>query len=389
MGKKIDWSKVLLRLLTYVLVAVITCVSTMYFMLQQTGGKLTTLRYLINNCYIGQVDPQALEDGAAYGMVDALPDRWSYYIPASAMQENTERLENAYVGVGITIVERSDGKGFDIVKVEPTGGALEAGILPGDILVAVEGQRMADTGVEGTRELVRGEEGSQVTMTVDRDGQELDFTVTRKQLLVQVATGQLLAQNVGYITITNFNERCAEETIARIEELVEQGATSLIFDVRFNPGGYKDELVKLLDYLLPEGNLFRSLFYTGEELVDTSDEKCLEMPMAVLMNADSYSAAEFFAAALSEYDWAVLVGEHTVGKGYFQNTLDLGDGSAVALSMGKYFTPIKNLCLEETGGLTPDVEVTVDEEMAGRIYSGLVDPMEDPQVLAALEALKK
>ena len=389
MGKKIDWSKVLLRLLTYVLVAVITCVSTMYFMLQQTGGKLTTLRYLINNCYIGQVDPQALEDGAAYGMVDALPDRWSYYIPASAMQENTERLENAYVGVGITIVERSDGKGFDIVKVEPTGGALEAGILPGDILVAVEGQRMADTGVEGTRELVRGEEGSQVTMTVERDGQELDFTVTRKQLLVQVATGQLLAQNVGYITITNFNERCAEETIARIEELVEQGATSLIFDVRFNPGGYKDELVKLLDYLLPEGNLFRSLFYTGEELVDTSDEKCLEMPMAVLMNADSYSAAEFFAAALSEYDWAVLVGEHTVGKGYFQNTLDLGDGSAVALSMGKYFTPIKNLCLEETGGLTPDVEVTVDEEMAGRIYSGLVDPMEDPQVLAALEALKK
>lgn len=388
MGKKIDWSKVLLRLLTYVLVAVITCVGTMYFMLQQTGGKLTTLRYLINTCFIGEVDQQALEDGAAYGMVDALPDRWSYYIPASQMQANTEHMENAYVGVGITIVARADNKGFDIVKVEPNGGALEAGILPGDILVAVEGQRLSETGIDGTRVLIRGEEGTQVKVTVERDGQELEFSVIRKQLLVQVATGEMLEGNVGYITIANFNERCAQETIARIEELIEQGATALIFDVRFNPGGYKDELVELLDYLLPEGDLFRSLFYNGEETVDTSDEKCLEMPMAVLMNGESYSAAEFFAAALDEYDWAVLVGEPTVGKGYFQNTIELGDGSAVALSVGKYFTPKQGLCLEEEGGLTPEVEVLIDEELASKIYSGLLDPMEDPQVLAALAELK-
>lgn len=388
MGKRIDWSKVLLRLLSYVLVAVVTCVCTMYFMLQETGGKLTTLRYLINSCFVGEVDRQTLEDGAADGMVNALPDRWSYYIPASQMQANTEHMENAYVGVGITIIAREDGQGMDIVKVDPAGGARDAGILPGDILTAVEGQPIMEIGIDAASGLIRGEEGTQVKVTVMRDGVELDFVVTRKQLLVAVATGQMLEGNVGYITIANFNERCADETIARIEELTAQGATSLIFDVRFNPGGYKDELVKLLDYLLPEGDLFRSQLYNGEETVDTSDEKCLEMPMAVLMNGDSYSAAEFFAAALSEYGWAVTVGEPTVGKGYFQSTFELGDGSAVALSIGKYFTP-NGRCLEEEGGLSPDVPVEVELELASKIYSGLVEPMEDPQVLAALEALKK
>lgn len=387
MDNRVNWPKILIRVLSYVLVMVLTCVGTMYFMLQQQGGKLTVLRYMINNCFIGEVDSQALEDGAANGMVEALPDRWSYYIPASSMQANQENLNNAYVGVGITIVSREDGKGFDIVQVEPDSGAMEAGVQPGDILVAVEGQPASELGANGSRNLIRGEEGTQVQITVERDGARMDFSVTRKRLLVHVATGRLLEGNVGYITIKNFNDRCAEETIARIEELKQQGATALIFDVRFNPGGYKNELVDLLDYLLPEGDLFRSLLYTGEETVDTSDEDCLEMPMVVLMNSDSYSAAEFFAAALSEYERAQLVGEKTVGKGYFQYTMELGDGSAVALSVGKYFTP-KGRCLEEEGGLTPDIPVEVDDETASRIYSGLLDPMEDPQVLAALEALK-
>lgn len=388
MENRTDWPKLLLRILSYVLVAVVTCVATMYFVLQGAGGKLTYLRQMINTCFIGDVDQQALDDGAANGMVQALPDRWSYYIPASSMQANQENLDNAYVGVGITITVRADKKGYDIIKLEPAGGAIEAGILPGDILVAVEDQRVCEMAVDEARDLIRGEAGTQVKLTVERSGAEQTFTVARKQLLMQVAAGQLLDGNVGYITIANFNDRCAQETIAQIEELRKQGATALIFDVRFNPGGFKDELVDLLDYLLPEGDLFRSLLYTGEETVDTSDEKCLEMPMMVLMNGDSFSAAEFFAAALSEYEWAQLIGESTVGKGYFQYTMGLGDGSAVALSVGKYFTP-KGRCLEEEGGLKPDIPVEVDDETAARIYAGLLDPMEDPQVLAALEALKK
>ena len=145
--------------------------------------------------------------------------------------------------------------------------------------------------------------------------------------------------------------------------------------------------MKLLDYLLPKGTLFRSLYYTGEETVDTSDEKCLPLPMAVLVNGDSYSAAEFFAAALSEYGWAVVVGEPTYGKGYFQEYYELSDGSGVGLSVGKYFTP-NGVSLAEAGGLIPEILVEVDDEMEAKIYSGLVEPMEDPQILAAIEALQ-
>ena len=197
----------------------------------------------------------------------------------------------------------------------------------------------------------------------------------------------MLEDNIGLVTIENFDLRCAEESIAAIEALLAQGAESLIFDVRNNPGGYKTEMVELLDYLLPEGVLFRAEDYRGVEEVDESDADCLEIPMAVVVTLNSYSAAEFFAAALSEYEAAVVVGEKTFGKGYFQNTFPLPDGSAVNLSIGKYCTP-KGVSLADVG-LAPDVSAPVDEETAARIYYDLLDPMEDPQILAAINALKK
>ena len=196
----------------------------------------------------------------------------------------------------------------------------------------------------------------------------------------------MLEGKIGLVQIVNFDSRCAAETIAVIESLVDQGAEKLIFDVRNNPGGYKSELVKTLDYLLPEGLLFRSEYYDGTRLDDNSDEKCLDMPMAVLVNGDSYSAAEFFAAALRDYDWATVVGNQTCGKGYFQNTFELLDGSAIALSVGKYYTP-GGVSLAEVGGLTPDRIVEVDEKTDAAIYAGTLDPMEDPQILAAIEEL--
>ena len=212
--------------------------------------------------------------------------------------------------------------------------------------------------------------------------------MVRKKIQVIVAKGEMLPDNIGLVTIKNFDERCAEETLAAIDSLVEQGAKALVFDVRFNPGGYKKELVKILDRLLPEGPIFRSISYTGEETVDHSDADCLEIPMAVLVNSSSYSAAEFFAAALREYEKAVVVGEATTGKSYFQTTFRLSDGSAVGLSVGKYCTP-QGVSLAEVGGLKPDVDVPVDDETFGKIYSGLVKPEEDPQIQAAIGALKQ
>lgn len=389
MKGKIDPVDLLIKALGYILTAAVAAALTL-LICTGTGvagnSKLAQLENLIQEKFINDVDKTALEDGAAAGMVAALNDRWSYYIPADQYEAHMEQMNNAYVGIGVTITVREDRKGFDVLLVEPGGPAQDAGILPGDIITAVEGQNAIELGTDGARELIRGKEGTDVTVTILRDGQTMDVTMTRKTIQVQVTSGEMLEDKIGLVTIANFDSRCADETVATIETLLEQGATALIFDVRNNPGGYKHELVELLDYLLPAGPLFRSLSYDGREEVDSSSESCLELPMAVLINGSSYSAAEFFAAALEEYDWAVTVGDPTVGKGYFQNTFRFTDGSAVGLSIGKYFTP-KGVSLADAGGLIPNIQVEVDEETAAKIYGKLLDPAEDPQIQAAVKAL--
>jgi carboxyl-terminal processing protease len=219
-----------------------------------------------------------------------------------------------------------------------------------------------------------------------RNGEELEFKAERRQLQVVVAEGTLMEDGIGLVAIYNFDDRCAEESIAAIETLRAQGAEKLILDVRYNVGGYAHEMVALLDYLLPEGDLFRTVDYRGKESVDTSDSDFLDMPMAVLVNSESYSAAELFAAALQEYDAAVVVGEQTSGKGYYQVTYRLNDGSAVGLSIGKYYTP-HGISLEGVG-ITPDVVVAVDEETAAKILYGTLEPENDSQLQAALDTLR-
>ncbi|MBQ9148141.1 MAG: S41 family peptidase [Oscillospiraceae bacterium] len=380
--------KKVLKFLSYVLVATVTSVATMGVMVlsgYSPDSKLDELENLINAQFIGEVDQTAIEDAAATAMVYALGDRWSYYIPASEYQSYTEQMKNAYVGIGVTITPAENG--FEILKVEESGPAAEAGIQAGDIIVAIEGQSAAGMTSNEAGTLVKGEENTPVELTLRRGEEELTLSVTRKQVLTVVASCEMLEGNIGLITIANFDARCATETISAIMYLVEQGATALIFDVRNNPGGYKDELVQVLNYLLPEGPLFRSEDFMGRETVDESDESCLEIPMAVLVNRESYSAAEFFAAALNEYDAAVVVGEQTVGKGYFQVTTKLSDGSAVGLSIGKYYTP-NGVSLADEGGLTPEIVVEVDDETFSAIYAGILEPADDPQIQAAIEALQ-
>ena len=383
MEKPFNWKNSLLHALSYVLVAAVASAVT-FFLCGSLPSKLDQLEGLIDEKFIGQADKTAMEDAAAEGMIAALGDRWSYYIPASQYEAHKEQKNNAYVGVGITITAVENG--FEIVQVEPGGAAWEQGILPGDILLEAQGQPVSELGLDGVGNVIRGKEGTTVSVSVLRDGEKLTFELERRTIQVQVAEGQLLEGNVGLVTIHNFNKKCADETIGAVDALIEQGAQALIFDVRNNPGGYLDELTKLLDYLLPEGVIFRSMDYSGKEETEESDESCLQLPMAVLVNGSSYSAAEFFAAALDEYDWAVTVGDPTSGKGYYQNTYQLSDGSAVGLSVGKYFTP-NGVSLADEGGLVPEVLVEVDEKTAALIYADAVEPAEDPQITAAVEAL--
>lgn len=391
------------RAICYILVAVISSAAT--FLLAQderiiynvvSNGtastaktaeeqKLTELAQILDTYFIGEVSDSETAEQMAAAMVEALGDRWSYYMNADEYGAYVEQMNNSYVGIGVTISTEEDNL-FEVLKVEEGSGAEEAGIQAGDIIVSVEGKTVEELGLNKAKAMIKGEENSQVSLTFLRGEEEKTVSVIRKVVLVEVATAQMLENNIGLVTIANFDERCADDTIKAVEELVEQGAKALIFDVRFNPGGYKNELVDVLDYLLPEGDLFRSVNYKGQETIDPSDEECLDLPMAVLVNANSFSAAEFFAAALNEYDWAVTVGEATTGKSYFQTTFELSDGSAVNLSVGKYYTP-KGVSLVEVGGLVPEIEVEVDEKTAAKIYAGSLDPEEDPQIQAAVTAL--
>jgi len=375
--------------LSYLLVAALTAAATMFLCSEYWAPEYTKLEQLsdlIEERFIGESDRTAYEDAAAAAMVDALGDEWSYYIPASAYEAHMETVQNAYVGIGITIVVREEGDGFEVTKVNAGGPAEEAGMIAGDVIVGIEGQSAAGMTADDARALVRGEENTQVMLTVQRGGETFDLAVTRKTVLTPVATGRMLEGKIGLVTITNFDDRCFDESRKAIDDLIGEGAVALIFDVRNNPGGYKHELVNLLDYLLPAGPLFRAEDYRGHVEVDKSDDKYLDIPMAVLVNGYSYSAAEFFAAALSEYEAAIVVGQQTYGKGYFQTTVRLNDGSAVGLSVGRYTTPNgKNLA---GVGITPDVVVEVDEETDFMIYAGTMDPEQDPQIQAAVEALR-
>lgn len=371
---------------SYVLVAALATMITLTMAGMNPPSKLDRLETLIEERFIGEADTEAMEDAAAAAMVKATGDRWSYYISAKDYDTHREQEENAYVGVGVTIQQQGDDSGFLIVTVTDGSPAKEAGIEVNDLIIGVEEQDVRGMTTDEVGMLVKGEEGTKVSLTVLRKGENLTLSVERRRIEQPVAKGELLENGIGLVRVYNFDARCADETIAAIEQLRAEGARKLIFDVRNNPGGFADELVKLLDYLLPEGDLFRSVSFDGTEKVDTSDANFLDMPMAVLVNGNSYSAAEFFAAALQEYEAAVVVGEPTVGKGYYQQTIPLGDGSAVALSTGKYFTPKGNSLAEK--GITPTVRVDVDEETAAAIYYGTSKPAEDPQLQAAIKALK-
>lgn len=381
--------KKIITVLSYLTTAMAACAVTLLVTIGKTPGstKLDQVEYLIKNRFIEEADMEKAEDAAATAMIDSLGDRWSYYLSAADYATHKEQVENAYVGIGITISPEENGQGFLILAVQKDSGAEAAGLLAGDIITGAESQDVRGMTTAQLRDIIRGKEGTSVSLEITRDSEVLRVQVTRMQILTEVVSYEMLENNIGLIAISNFDARCADETIAAIEALREQGAQALIFDVRNNPGGYATELVKVLDYLLPEGDLFRTLDYAGRETVDKSDASFLDMPIAVVCNEDSYSAAEFFPAAIQEYGAGTIVGMPTCGKGYFQYTYELSDGSAVGLSAGKYFTPSGKSLIGT--GIQPDVVVEVDDETRAKIAYGTLDAKDDPQIQAAVDILTK
>lgn len=378
--------KKVLIVLSYVLVAALACGATLFFVYASTDyNKLEDLENLILTSFAGDADKTKIEDAAADAMVNAMGDRWSYYIPAAELPSFLENSENAYVGIGVTVQATDDNSGLMVIAVQPGGPAEEAGVQVGDVIIQVDGESAQDRTVSEISAMIKGEEGTVVSITVLRSGEGITMTVTRKRMETTVASSKLLNEHVGLVTIQNFDERCADETIAAIKALLNQGADMLLFDVRNNPGGYVDELTKVLDYLLPEGNLIRTVGTDGSDETVTSDADCVKVPMAVLVNENTYSAAELFAVDLSEYGVARIFGQKTSGKGFFQQVFQFSDGSAAGISVGRYYTSQGNNL--EGIGLTPDEEIKLDDESEALLYNGMLEPENDAQLQAAMSYL--
>lgn len=382
------WQKSLILVLALAVAILGSAIVTMQLTRREqtpVEAKTAEISAYLDRFFIDDYDEEKLADAAASAMVEATGDRWSYYLTAEEKSSYDEQMQNAYVGIGVTITAQEELGGMRIEAVTAGGPAEKAGLLTGDIITEVEGEKTLDLGMTGTRTKVRGEEGTFVTLTILRGEESFPVSVERRSIQTPVATYEMLDGQIGYIKIANFDTRCAEETNAAMDELIAQDAKALIFDVRNNGGGYKNELVKVLDKILPEGILFQSEDYQGSKQIDRSDADCIDLPMAVLVNQDSYSAAEFFAAAIQEYDWGTVVGTKTVGKGNFQTAFTLSDGSMLNLSIGKYYTP-QGRSLTDTG-ITPDVEIALSDEDGAKLYYGQLEKADDAQLQAAIREI--
>lgn len=326
--------------------------------------KFASVYNILDEYFVGEADMETVSDAAYGAMVGAIDDRWSYYMTAEQYEDYKEMQTNIYEGVGITVKADEEGGLPRVTGVTPESPAALAGIKVGDLLAELDGERLEGMTANEIKKLISGKGDSEFTLSLQsEDGSEREVVLSTATIFSNPIEYELLDSDIGYIKIRNFEGKCAEGAIAALEELTAQGAKGIVFDVRNNPGGLLSELTKLLDYLLPEGDIFISADVNGNEKIITSDADSVDIPMAVLVNANSYSAAEFFAAALSEYDAAKVVGQQTTGKARAQINLPLSDGSAVHLSTSSYLTPGR-VDLVETGGLTPDfvVELTEEEE---------------------------
>ena len=362
------------------LVLVIATVAATYFIV--TGGfgaqkyfddakSLVEIEKVIDENYIGDVSRDTLYNAAASAMVRSIDDKWSYYMSPEEYAAYKLSSSNEYAGIGVSIKLDDSGK-FQIMAIEDGTPAATAGLAVGQYIVSVDGQAVDGLKTTELQELIRSKVNKNFPMVVaDSKGNETSVTISCEVIYKNPISSKMLENNIGYIKIANFEAGCSEGTIGAIEKLTAEGATSFIFDVRDNPGGLVSELVSLLDYLLPDGDLFVSVDKAGNETVKTSDKVCLSAKMAVLVNANSYSAAEFFAAALQEYDWATIVGEHTTGKARSQVTIELSNGGAVHISTNKYLTP-NRVDLAEAGGIKPDIEAKNTEKDANvQLYAAI------------------
>ena len=345
--------------------------------------KKNYMKSLIDKYFLWEVDESAQQTAELKALMSALDDPYSCYYTAEEYAELMESTSGIYCGIGALVSQNAQTGIITIVKPFVDGPAYNAGVLPNDIIYAVNGEEVTGVDLSTVVATMKGEPDTKVEITVYREGEYIDIEIIRGTIEVPTVEYKMLDNNIGYIQVMEFDEVTAEQFINAIADLENQGMEGLVVDLRDNPGGLLNIVCQMLDRLLPEGRIVYTEDKYGniDEEFSTADEE-FNLPMAVLVNGNSASASEIFAGAVQDYKKATIVGTQSFGKGIVQYVIPIYDGSAVKITISKYYTPLGQDIHGK--GITPDVVVELDEELS-KLASIPMD--KDNQLAAAIQVI--
>lgn len=330
----------------------------------KTVQKLNYLESLIDEEYLDEKDEDSLREGLYAGLMSGLNDPYSTYYTAEQYKELNTSNEGSYVGIGAVLQKDEDG-GAQIVQLYEGGSGEQAGLKKGDVLKAIDGEDVTEKETADIAAMIKESDKDSVTLTIQRAEQKetLDIKVEIRDVEIQTVSHEMLDDENGYIRISEFSEVTSNQYKKAFKDLQDKGMKKLVVDLRNNPGGLLNAVCDVLRQILPEG----LIVYTEDKNGKKEEEKCdgkneLNMPLAVLVNGSSASASEIFAGAVKDYGIGTIVGTTTYGKGVVQTIQPLNDGSAVKITIAKYFTPKGNDINKK--GITPDVEAELSEDSA-------------------------
>jgi len=347
--------------------------------------KITEIYDLLNEVSMFPLDKDEMLENMYRGFLDGVGDPYTQYFDRAALQVFEERVEGAYYGIGVLVLEDAETMTLVVAQAFTGSPAEEAGVLPGDKIIEVDGENVVGRPTAETMNRIRGPEGTPVDITIYRPYEDEKFTVTinRARITVPSVFHEMLPDQTGYIRIEGFDEATRIQFSSALEELLEKGMTGLILDLRNNPGGNLHVVTHIANYFVPEGVVAYTVDASGRRQDFVSDENYLGLPLVVLINGRSASASELLSGAIQDTGVGVLVGEQTFGKGIVQHLRRLSDGSAIKVTVAKYFTP--NGTSIHGVGVAPDYVIEMDEALSRRI--GQMELYEDVQLQRALEVL--
>lgn len=360
---------------------------------ERVAEKIAGIAELYAEYYVGDLDIDALVEGAAYGFVAYTGDKYGAYHNAEVYASLTEGYSGEFAGIGVSVIYNTELSVIEVLNVMSDSPADDVGLLPSDLIIAVGGESVASLGYNEAVARVRGEVGTEVTLSIARGedyGERFEVTLTRRIVEEQSVTYETielpnLVSPVAYIRLMDFNDTTAAQFADALSRGNEDHAHGYIIDVRNNGGGELSSILEILDMLLPEGPIVRIQYKDGTEKVYESDAREFKAPIVVLANGNTASAAELFVSALKDYQRAVVVGTVTYGKGTVQSLIPFTDGSALRISTSMYAPPYSDNY--EGVGVTPDVEAELDEAYRGINLFKLAHE-NDAQLQAALSLYK-